>query len=209
MKHFQTFFFFAVKIRRYIDYFNSSSRQLIKYFFLIRMLHDEVMMCVSTPEYFFSDVSFLSTKICTFLSKKNLHYLLLNWNTGICKRIQFIRASSPFKDWGKAKVTLRSTVSRPVSRCIKPHLGPKTTFLLVSDICCFVNVGRPLWRGDGSTNRVSSKCHLYLQFYMSAFCKVSCQESGSLWIPTIYSFTCKSTVYVCQPSKTEFLLSNT
>jgi hypothetical protein len=24
---------------------------------------------------------------------------------------------------------------------------------------------------------------------------VSCQESGSLWIPTIYSFTCNSNIY--------------
>jgi hypothetical protein len=30
------------------------------------------------------------------------------------------------------------------------HLGPKTTFLLLSDICGFVDVGRPLWREDGS-----------------------------------------------------------
>jgi hypothetical protein len=30
------------------------------------------------------------------------------------------------------------------------HLGPKIRFLLLSDCCGFVNVGRPLWREDGS-----------------------------------------------------------
>jgi hypothetical protein len=43
---------------------------------------------------------------------------------------------------------------------------------------------------------ISSTCCLYLQFYMLAFYIVSCQESSSLWIPTIYSFTCNSSIYV-------------
>jgi hypothetical protein len=34
------------------------------------------------------------------------------------------------------------------------HLGPKTRFLLLSDSCGFVDVGRSLWREDG--------CHLQL-----------------------------------------------
>jgi hypothetical protein len=41
-----------------------------------------------------------------------------------------------------------------------------------------------------TTVSISCTCHLYLQFYMSAFYIASCQESGSLWTPTIYSFTC-------------------
>jgi hypothetical protein len=48
------------------------------------------------------------------------------------------------------KVTIRPTVSRPVSLSVKPHLGPKTRFLLLWDSCCFADVGRPLWREDGS-----------------------------------------------------------
>jgi hypothetical protein len=47
-----------------------------------------------------------------------------------------------------------------------------------------------IYRGQSST------CHLHLQFYMSAFYIVSCQESGSLWIPAIYNFTCNSSIYV-------------
>jgi hypothetical protein len=35
-----------------------------------------------------------------------------------------------------------------------------------------------------------------LQFYMSAFCTDICQQFGSLWISTIYSFTCNSCIYV-------------
>jgi hypothetical protein len=44
--------------------------------------------------------------------------------------------------------------------------------------------------------KISNTCHLYLQFYMSAFYIVSCQESGSVWIPTIYNFRCNSSVRV-------------
>jgi hypothetical protein len=29
-----------------------------------------------------------------------------------------------------------------------PHLGPKTRYLLLSDSCGFVNLGRPVWRED-------------------------------------------------------------
>jgi hypothetical protein len=45
---------------------------------------------------------------------------------------------------------VRPTVSRPVCLGVKPHLGPKTRFLLLSDSCGFVDVGRPLWRDNGS-----------------------------------------------------------
>jgi hypothetical protein len=43
-----------------------------------------------------------------------------------------------------------------------------------------------------SAVRISSICHLCLQFYMSAFYAVICQESGFLWICAIYSswFAC-------------------
>jgi hypothetical protein len=101
---------------------------------------------------------------------------------------------------------LLPTVSRRVWLGVKPHLGPKTRFLLLSDSCGFVHVGAlSLMRGRicrlqllltlasaviFTAVRISSTCHLYLQFYMSAFYKVSCEESRSLWTPTIYSFTC-------------------
>jgi hypothetical protein len=45
---------------------------------------------------------------------------------------------------------LRPTVSRPVCLRVKPHLWPKTRCLLPPDSCGFVDVGRPLWREDGS-----------------------------------------------------------
>jgi hypothetical protein len=45
---------------------------------------------------------------------------------------------------------LRPTVIRPVCLGLKRHLGPKTRFLLLSDTCGFVYVGRSVWRDDGS-----------------------------------------------------------
>jgi hypothetical protein len=45
---------------------------------------------------------------------------------------------------------LGPTVSRPVCSGVKPPLGPKTRFLLLSDSCGFVDMGRHLWREDGT-----------------------------------------------------------
>jgi hypothetical protein len=44
----------------------------------------------------------------------------------------------------KVKITLRPTSNRPVGLGVKPHVGFKTRFLLLSDCCGFVDVGRPL-----------------------------------------------------------------
>jgi hypothetical protein len=48
----------------------------------------------------------------------------------------------------KVKVTLKLTVSWPVSLGVKPHLGPKTRFMLLSGSCSFVDVWCTLWQGD-------------------------------------------------------------
>jgi hypothetical protein len=50
----------------------------------------------------------------------------------------------------KIEVVLRPTVSRPICLVFKPPYRPKTRFLLLSGSCGFVDVGRPLWRQDGS-----------------------------------------------------------
>jgi hypothetical protein len=76
----------------------------------------------------------------------------------------------------QVKVTLRPTVSRPVSPGVEPHMGPKTRFLLPSDICSFVDGGRPLWREDGS---VIYRSHS--QRFASSIC---CQ-----YLLTIYNIT--------------------
>jgi hypothetical protein len=99
-------------------------------------------------------------------------------------------------DQVEAKITLRPTVSRPVSHGVKPHLGPKTRFSLLSDIYVFVDVGCPLWREDGSVT-ISSTWHLYLQAYLKAFCIVICQGFRSLWTHIIDSCICNSSIYVC------------
>jgi hypothetical protein len=50
----------------------------------------------------------------------------------------------------QVRVMLLPTVSRPVCHGVKPHLGSENTFLVLSDICGFIDVGRPLRREDGS-----------------------------------------------------------
>jgi hypothetical protein len=80
---------------------------------------------------------------------------------------------------------LRPTVSRPVYLGVKPHLGPKIRFLLLSDSCGFVHVGAPSLTRRRVCRlqllltlasavilkavKISSTYHLCLQFYMSAF----------------------------------------
>jgi hypothetical protein len=44
---------------------------------------------------------------------------------------------------------LRPTVSRPVCLVSRTHLGLTTKFLLLSDSCGFVDVGRSVWRENG------------------------------------------------------------
>jgi hypothetical protein len=51
---------------------------------------------------------------------------------------------------------LRPTVSRPVCLCVKHPSGSKTWFLILSDSCGFVNVGRPVWQEDGSVVRIAA-----------------------------------------------------
>jgi hypothetical protein len=50
----------------------------------------------------------------------------------------------------QVKVMLRLTVSWSLSLGVKPYLGLKARFLLLSDNCGFGDVGRPLWREDRS-----------------------------------------------------------
>jgi hypothetical protein len=57
--------------------------------------------------------------------------------------------SKDLLDACKVKIKLRPTVSRPVL-VSSTHLGPKTRFLLLSDSCGFVDVGRSLWQEDVS-----------------------------------------------------------
>jgi hypothetical protein len=107
-------------------------------------------------------------------------------------------ASSHFQLSCQVSVTLRPTVSWPISLEVKHHLEPKPRFLLLSHGCGFVDVERPLWREEEPViYRGQNQCtyHLHLQFYMSELYIVSCQYSGSLRIPTIYSFAPDSSVY--------------
>jgi hypothetical protein len=50
----------------------------------------------------------------------------------------------------QVKNILRPTFSRPVCLGVKPYLGPKNRFLLLTDSCRFFDAGRPLWPEDWS-----------------------------------------------------------
>jgi hypothetical protein len=56
-----------------------------------------------------------------------------------------------------------------------PHLGLMTRFLLLSDNCGFVDMGRPLWREYGSVF-YNVQCTIYNKFYCLRF------ESMSLYL---------------------------
>jgi hypothetical protein len=74
----------------------------------------------------------------------------------------------------KVKVVLRPTVIRPVCLGVKPHLGPKTRFLLQSDSCGFVQAGHSLWREDGSAGpRQRSHSGARVLRYSWPYCNVS------------------------------------
>jgi hypothetical protein len=63
--------------------------------------------------------------------------------------------SSRLRSWSKVEVTLQLTVSQSVCLGIEHPCGTCDQILLpvgrlLSESCCFVSVGRPLWREDGS-----------------------------------------------------------
>jgi hypothetical protein len=55
-----------------------------------------------------------------------------------------------FENRLKVNIMSRLMFRRPVCVGVKPHLGPKTIFLLLSDSCGIVDVGRHLSRENGS-----------------------------------------------------------
>jgi hypothetical protein len=54
-----------------------------------------------------------------------------------------------YRLWTTCQSQIRSYVNTD-GLGVKPHLEPKIRFLLLSDSCGFVDVGRPFWREDGS-----------------------------------------------------------
>jgi hypothetical protein len=76
------------------------------------------------------------------------------WLTISCHYNNF-RPKAPTSGQVKVEVIVRLTVSRPVCLVVR-HPSPITRFLLLSDRCGFVDVGRPLWRENES---VAYKCH--------------------------------------------------
>jgi hypothetical protein len=93
--------------------------------------------------------------------------------------------------YGRLSVVQSDLVSSPL-------WGLRSDFCSVTQLR-FCRSGAPSLTTDRSVNygvNINRTCHLHLQFCMTAFYIVSCQEPGSLWIPTIYSFTCNSSLYV-------------
>jgi hypothetical protein len=98
----------------------------------------------------------------------------------------------------KVKVTLRLTSVGQLLLMWSPFYQMR--FMLPSNSYDFVDVGRSLWREDGS---VIYRCHNQ-QYMLSVFAILHVgilrsasvvKESSTLWIPTIYSFICNSSIY--------------
>jgi hypothetical protein len=81
-----------------------------------------------------------------FRTVPSLSYQLLKFSIGCLSADSLYRLT----DIVRVEVMLSLTVSRPVYLGVKPHLRPKSSFLLLSDNCGFVDVGHPLWREDES-----------------------------------------------------------
>jgi hypothetical protein len=64
-----------------------------------------------------------------------------------CLTLQGWRVCQASRSYGYVTTDGQSAI---LSGCQAPHMGPKTRFLLLSDNCGFVHVGRPLRREDGS-----------------------------------------------------------
>jgi hypothetical protein len=108
---------------------------------------------------------------------------------------------------------LRPTVTRPVYFGVKPPSEAHDQIFVTVRQLLFCRCGAPsLTRGRVCRLQlllylsstviftaviVSRTCYLHSQFYISAFYIVTCQESGSLWTPKIYTSTCNSGIYVC------------
>jgi hypothetical protein len=104
-----------------------------------------------------------------------------------------------------------TTDGQSASLCVKRHLGLNQIFVTIRQLrvrscgapsltkgrVCRLQLLQVLASAVIYTAvKISSTCHLYLQFYMAALYIVSCKVTGSFWIPTIYSFTCKSSKYI-------------
>jgi hypothetical protein len=96
------------------------------------------------------------------------------------------------------EVTLRPTVSRPVSPGVKPHLGPRTRFLLLSDTCGFVEWGVLSNERAGLSFVAVIAVH---DIYIYRFtCRHSTQSFVKSPVPCgyiLFSFICNSSIYVC------------
>jgi hypothetical protein len=80
-----------------------------------------------------------------------LTLLLVSSNSGSSGHYFPLTANSQLSHWlSKSKVMLWPTVSRPICLGVKPNLGPRTRFLLMSHSCRFIDVRHPLWRENGS-----------------------------------------------------------
>jgi hypothetical protein len=109
----------------------------------------------------------------------------------------------------KIKVTLRPTVSQPVSPDFKPQLRPKTR-LLLSDSCGFVDMGRPSLTRKRVCHLSRSKSVEHAIYIYNFTCRYS-HLSSDWFILDIYSFQFYSEskselLYVWQFTVNQFVL---
>jgi hypothetical protein len=87
-----------------------------------------------TRYYFLSEDCFLKVAVLSPWG------ILSDERTGLQFAVQSLNGPSR----SEVEVTLQLTVSQSVCQGIEPTLGLVTRYYFLSEICCFVSVGRPL-----------------------------------------------------------------
>jgi hypothetical protein len=103
---------------------------------------------------FYNYFHFIFNRGCLAMDPNNGPFCSRRYRLATASQLTHSSKCSHILDWLTSKSKLYSYYDRrSVGQSVlvsSTHLAPKTTFLLLSDICGFVDVRRPPWLEDGS-----------------------------------------------------------